>query len=73
MKELTNKDIQYIYDYSKSKLDICKKLDIRINQNGVKIDNNILEYFSLIGITQRDQISKINLSKHILTVYDKLT
>lgn len=64
MKELTNKDIQYIYDYSKSKLDICKKLDIRINQNGVKIDNDILEYFSLIGITQRDQISKINLSKH---------
>lgn len=64
MKELTNEEIQYIYDYSKSKLDICKKLDIRTNQNGVKIDNDILEYFSLIGITQRDQISKINLSKH---------
>lgn len=64
MKELTNEEIQQIYDYSKSKLDICKKLDIRINQNGLKIDNDILKYFSLIGITQRNQISKVNLTKH---------
>ena len=64
MKELINDEIKQIYDYSKSKLDICKKLDIRINQNGLKIDNDILEYFSLIGITQRDQISKVNLTKH---------
>lgn len=64
MKKLTNEEIQQIYDYSKSKSDICKKLDIRTNQNGIKIDNDILEYFSQIGITQREQISKVNLSKH---------
>ena len=44
MKELTNEEIQQIYDYSKSKSDICKKLNIRTNQNGIKIDNDILEY-----------------------------
>ena len=57
-------EIQQIYDYSKSKAEICKKLNIRTNQNGIKIDNDILEYFYQIGITKREQISKVNLSKH---------
>lgn len=61
-------EIQNIYDYSKSKLEICKKLNIRTNQNGFNIDKSILEYFSQIGINSRDNISKRNLSKHWIEI-----
>lgn len=65
---MSTEEIQNIYDYSKSKIEICNKLGIRLNQNGVYIDNNILEYFSQIGINSRDDISKKNLSKHWLEI-----
>lgn len=61
-------EIQQIYDYSKSKVEICKKLNIRTNQNGFNIDKDILEYFSQIGITSREQLSKKNLSNHWLEI-----
>ena len=64
MKKLTIEEIQQIYDYSTSKSDIVKKLEIKTNQNGINIDKDILKYFSQIGITTREQISKNNLSKH---------
>ena len=40
---MTKEEIQQIYDYSKSKVEICKKLNIRTNQNGFNIDKDILE------------------------------
>lgn len=61
-------EIQQIYDYSKSKVEICKKLNIRTNQNGFNIDKDILEYFSQIGINSKEQLSKKNLSIHWLEV-----
>lgn len=65
---MSTEEIQNIYDYSKSKIEICNKLGIRLNQNGISLDNNILEYFSQIGINSRDDISKRNLSKHWLEI-----
>lgn len=61
-------EIQQVYDYSKSKGEICKKLNIRTNQNGFNIDKDILEYFSQIGINSREQLSKKNLSNHWLEI-----
>lgn len=61
-------EIQQVYDYSRSKGEICKKLNIRTNQNGFNIDKDILEYFSQIGINSREQISKKNLSNHWLEI-----
>lgn len=61
-------EIQQVYDYSKSKREICKKLNIQTNQNGFNIDKDILEYFSQIGINSREQISKKNLSNHWLEI-----
>lgn len=61
-------EIQQVYDYSKSKGEICKKLNIRTNQNCFNIDKDILEYFSQIGINLREQISKKNLSNHWLEI-----
>lgn len=66
--KMTKEEIQNIYDYSKSKSEICKKLNIRTNQNGFNIDKDILEYFSQIGISSREQISKKNLSNHWLEI-----
>ena len=68
---MTKEEIQIIYDYSKSKKDIAKKLSIKLNQNKINIDKDILEYFSQIGITQREQISKTNLSKHWLEIQNR--
>jgi very-short-patch-repair endonuclease len=68
MINITKEEIQNIYDYSKSKSEIIKKLQIRTNQNGINIDKDILEYFSQIGINNREQISKKNLSKHWLEI-----
>lgn len=34
---MTKEEIQQIYDYSKSKGEICKKLNIRTNKNAVLI------------------------------------
>ena len=65
---MTKEEIQQIYDYSKSKVEICKKLNIRTNQNGFNIDKDILEYFLQIGINLREQISKKNLSNHWLEI-----
>lgn len=65
---MTKEEIQQVYDYSISKGEICKKLNIRTNQNGFNIDKDILEYFSQIGINSREQISKKNLSNHWLEV-----
>ena len=65
---MSNEEIQNIYDYSKSKFEIIQRLHIRTNQNGIKIDKDILEYFSQIGINTREQISKKNLSKHWLEI-----
>lgn len=65
---MSKEEIQNIYDYSKSKSEICKKLNIRTNQNGFNIDKDILEYFSQIGINSREQISKKNLSNHWLEI-----
>lgn len=65
---MTKEEIQQIYNYSKSKTEIANKLQIKLNQNSIKIDNDILAYFSQIGITTREQISKINLSKHWLEI-----
>jgi len=65
---MTNQEIQNIYDYSKSKLDIIKKLNINIHQNGFNIDKDILYYFSNIGINNREDISKKNLSNHWLEI-----
>lgn len=61
-------EIQQVYDYSKSKREICKKLNIQTNQNSFNIDKDILEYFSQIGINSREQISKKNLSNHWLEI-----
>lgn len=61
-------EIQQVYDYSKSKGEICKKLNIRTNQNGFNIDKDILKYFSQIGINSREQLSKKNLSNHWLEI-----
>lgn len=65
---MSKEEIQEIYDYSTSKLDIINKLNIKQNQNGISIDKDILKYFSQIGITEREQISKKNLSKHWLEI-----
>ncbi len=65
---MTKEEIQNIYDYSKSKSEICKKLNIRTNQNGGYIDKDILMYFSQIGIESKEQISKKNLSNHWLEI-----
>lgn len=65
---MTKEEIQQIYDYSKSKGEICKKLNIRINQNGLNIDKDILECFLQIGIESKEQISKKNLSNHWLEI-----
>lgn len=65
---MTKEEIQNVYDYSKSKTEICKKLNIRTSQNGFNIDKDILEYFSQIGINSREQLSKKNLSIHWLEV-----
>lgn len=68
---MSTEEIQNIYDYSKSKIEICNKLGIRLNQNGISLDNSILKYFSQIGINSRDDISKKNLSKHWLEIQKK--
>lgn len=68
IKYMTKEEIQNIYDYSKSKSEIVKKLNIKANQNSWNIDKDILEYFSQIGIKFREQISKTNLSKHWLEI-----
>ena len=65
---MTKEEIQQIYDYSKSKGEICKKLNIRTNQNGLNIDKDILECFSQIGIESKEQISKKTLSNHWLEI-----
>ena len=65
---MTKEEIQQIYDYSKSKGEICKKLNIRINQNGLNLDKDILECFLQIGIESKEQISKKNLSNHWLEI-----
>lgn len=65
---MTKEEIQQIYDYSKSKGEICKKLNIRTNKNAVLIDKDILLYFSQIGIESKEQISKKNLSNHWLEI-----
>lgn len=65
---MTKEEIQNIYDYSKSKTEIIKKLNIRINQNGYNIDKDILVYFSKIGITTREQISSKKINQHWLEI-----
>ncbi len=60
---MSKEEIQNIYDYSKSKAEICKKLNIWTSQNGFNIDKDILEYFSQIGINSREQITKKQLMK----------
>jgi very-short-patch-repair endonuclease len=65
---MNKEEIQNIYDYSKSKIEICKKLGIELNQNGITLDNRILKYFSQIGINSREEISKKKLSKHWLEI-----
>ena len=51
--------------------EICKKLNIRINQNVLNIDKDILECFLQIGIESKEQISKKNLSNHWLEIQKK--
>ena len=65
---MNKEDIQNIYDYSKSKIEICNKLGIELNQNGITLDNRILKYFSQIGINSREKISKKKLSEHWLEI-----
>lgn len=64
---MTTEEIQKIYDYSKSKQDIIKKLNINPNQNGINLDKDILKYFSLIDI-QIDDLKIENLKKHWLDI-----
>lgn len=65
---MNKEKIQNIYDYSKSKIEICNKLGIELNQNGITLDNIILKYFSQIGINSREEISKKKLSEHWLEI-----
>ena len=44
---LSIEEIQNIYDYSKSKQEIIKKLNINNHQNGRNLDINILKFFFL--------------------------
>lgn len=61
-------EIKNIYDYSKNKSDIINKLNINIHQNGINIDKDILKYFSLIGITKREDITKLKINQHLLEI-----
>lgn len=61
---LSKEEIQNIYDYSKSKQEIIKKLNINNHQNGRNLDINILKFFSYIGITDINDISKKSLTQH---------
>lgn len=65
---MTKKEIQNIYDYSNQKREIIQKLNINPNQNAIKIDKDILVYFSQIGITNKEQISSRSLKKHWLEI-----
>ena len=61
---MSREEIQNIYDYSRSKLEIIQKLNIRTNQSGINLDKAILSYFSKIGINNREDISRKKLSEH---------
>ena len=65
---MTKEEIQKIYDYSKSKQDIIRKLNINPNQNGINLDKDILKYFSIIGINSKDDLKISNLKKHWLNI-----
>lgn len=65
MINITKEEIQNIYDYSKSKSEIIRKLNIRANQNGGSIDKDILLYFSEIGV---NDVSINSLKQHWLEI-----
>ena len=62
--ELTNEQIEDIFNSTYKKSKICELLNIEYyGKNATYIDNQILEYSSKIGLTTRNDISSKNLHK----------
>ena len=64
---MSKEELQNIYDYSKSKQDLCRKLGIRFNQNGYNLNKDILNILSEIGIIE-NQISGKYIRNHYLEI-----
>lgn len=59
---LTKEEIENLFLECKNKTDLIRKLNIRTNQNGLAIDNDLLFYLRNIGFTDRKSISKANFN-----------
>lgn len=57
---LTKEEIENLFLECKNKTDLIRKLNIKTNQNGSAVDNDLLIYLSQIGFTDRKSISKAN-------------
>ena len=68
---ITNEELQYLYDHSPNKSHLLRALHIRENQNGLDIDFDLLLYLSRIGIKTREQISGEFIRKHYKEVQEK--
>lgn len=64
---MNKQELQNIFDYSKSKQDLCKKLGIRLNQNGYSLNKELLNILSEIEITE-DQITGKYIRNHYLEI-----